>query len=1001
MTEPTFPPNPYIVNRPIRKTENFFGRQALFDFIKFSLEDQQQIILLEGQRRIGKSSILLQIPQRITLNNFVYVLFDLHDKISQPLPIILEELAKTIISSLGLALVGPSAGEIHRDGYGTFENFLAEVNHHLDGKNLVLLLDEFDVLHDSKQNSSDETFFDYLNVIVKKNLGLFIIAVIGRNLDDLPKFLALFKSSTHKTIELLDRESAETLIRRPAQGTLLYEQKAVQTILDYSAGHSLFTQAICHTIFSQARSQNNRTITSKQVIEAIPETLENQQGALTWFWDGLPIMERIALAAVAEVQESNNNHFLQPEVVIHFLESFGIQEAGKFAPILEELKKHLFLNNQGKVVVEFIRQWLLKEHPIKRSQSLDQSLKELENVNAEASNLFAIATTLEHQGKKENAHILYEQVLGINPNHFQALFRLAEQSLEKEDFKQAVVYYARAYQFDSLQHKEGYVKSLLGYGNQLWSQKNKSQNLELAKEQFEKSLKIDPDNLVARDQLRSIENFINQQYRDSENHHRKINRLKILVGAIIAVPTLIIIGVGIGMNVAKQCPPDSKKQFNLWEPCQSKKVGINEQFRNPKNKFKMKEGMDYIARKDYEKAEVSFNEAIKLDMKDPEPRIYLNNVKAVKAGNPFVVAVIAPANFSEMSKMILMGVSDSQTQFNNKNGLNGRLLEIVIVNDDENPDVAVQVAKKIKNEEPEVLAVIGHYSSDASIKALHEYKKSDSNNPPLAMISPTSTSSKLSSSSFFFRTPQSNTQLADKLATKYTKTYQKFTIIYNLNSDYSQDMKDQFKHSLESRQKIIQIMPISPLRFQELDDLKNLSPSSALALFLHEDKDDSFVNSEFLNKITNKTSVSNIQLLGGDALYSCKFLQAGGKELEGLVLAVPWFPSAEYPYVQNTQAKFNPNTGIGWGGPVTWRTAMSYDATQAFIEALRLANSKGEVNRQSILENLSFVNLPANQTSGEPLKFINGERQSPPQLIQVTKGKNPGCSDHVKFELIN
>ncbi|MFM7577127.1 MAG: hypothetical protein ACKO5Q_09365, partial [Microcystaceae cyanobacterium] len=284
-------------------------------------------------------------------------------------------------------------------------------------------MDEFDVLHDSKQNSSHETFFDYLNVIIRKNLGLFIITVIGRNLDDLPQFLALFKSSTHKTIELLDRESAETLIRRPAQGTLTYEREAVKTILDYSAGHTLFTQAICHTIFSQARSQNNRTITSQQVREAIPETLENQKGALTWFWDGLPIMERVAFAAVAEVQEIKKKNFLEPQMVIDFLETFGIQETGKFVPILEKLKKHLFLNNQGKVAVEFIRQWLLKEHPIKRSQSLDQSLRELENVDPEASNLFAIATMLDHQGKKENAYILYEQVLGINPNHFQALFR--------------------------------------------------------------------------------------------------------------------------------------------------------------------------------------------------------------------------------------------------------------------------------------------------------------------------------------------------------------------------------------------------------------------------------------------------------------------------------------------------------------------------------------------------------------------------------------------------
>jgi branched-chain amino acid transport system substrate-binding protein len=155
-----------------------------------------------------------------------------------------------------------------------------------------------------------------------------------------------------------------------------------------------------------------------------------------------------------------------------------------------------------------------------------------------------------------------------------------------------------------------------------------------------------------------------------------------------------------------------------------------------------------------------------------------------------------------------------------------------------------------------------------------------------------------------------------------------------------------------------------------------------------------------LNKITNVTRASNIQLLGGDALYGCNFLQAGREGVEGLVLVVPWFPLSEYQYAKDTNATFNPATGIGWEGPVTWRTAMSYDATQALIQALKLAKSKGEVNRQSILKNLSSVNLPATQTSGKPLKFINGERRSPPQLIQIVKGEIPGCKAPVQFKPI-
>ena len=999
MTEPTFPPNPYIVNRPIRKTENFFGRQALFEFIRFSLMDRQQVILLSGQRRVGKSSILLQIPQRIPLSNFVYVLFDLHDKISQPLPIILEELAQTIISNLGLTLVSPSAGEINRDVYGIFENFLAEVNHHLDGKNLVLLLDEFDVLHDSKQNSNDETFFDYLNVTVQKNLGLFLIVVIGRRLDDLPKFLDIFKSSTHKTIELLDQVSAETLIRQPAQGILVYEREAVQTILAYSAGHTLFTQAICHTIFSQARSQNNRNITAKQVEEAIPETLENQQGALTWFWDGLPIMERVALAAVAEVQEPNNNNSLQHKDVINFLEGFGIQEAGKFAPILEELKKHLFLNNQNKVAVKFIRQWLLKEHPIKRSQSLDQSLRELENVDPEASNLFAIATTLEHQGKKENAYILYKQVLEINPNHFQALFRLAEQSLEKEDFKQAVVYYARAYQFDPLQHKESYVKSLLGYGDQLWSQKNKNQNLEIAKEQFEKSLEIDPNNLLARDKLRSIENFINKQNRDNERHFQRINQRKILVGAIIAVPALIVIGVGIGINIAIGCPSGQTKVFNnCIDPSRfsSGSVAILSTKENsPKYKEnpQMNEGMKNFEKGSYEKARQDFQEAIKLEPKNPEPQIYLNNANARQVGNPFVFLAFIPASKEDFgtAKEVLMGIADAQTKFNNREEKDGRLLEIIIVNDENNATKAKEIANVlVKNSS--VLAVIGSYSSDVVKTTIPIFK-----NAGLA-VAGINTSSYINNSDYsnFFRVSLSTQILGESLAKNaIQRKIKKVAILYNPQSIYSEPLKDSF--SIKFQQlggKVVKTIPRMDSNIASDPAILKLESERLVKEF--QDKVDSIImipdaknnTIDFAIKvaIANSQQSRKLQLLGGNALFGCDTLKQGEEALEGLILVVPWWPLFNYQYTKETEKR--------WVGTVNWRTAASYDAAQALIHTL-----SSNATSNSILKNLKYVDLPISETSGEPLIFSKGERKISPKFVQVVKGKG-GCSDHVKFEPI-
>ena len=58
--------NPYIIGRPITEPDKFFGRENLFKSINDNLDNNQKIILLFGQRRIGKSSVLAQVSQQIS-----------------------------------------------------------------------------------------------------------------------------------------------------------------------------------------------------------------------------------------------------------------------------------------------------------------------------------------------------------------------------------------------------------------------------------------------------------------------------------------------------------------------------------------------------------------------------------------------------------------------------------------------------------------------------------------------------------------------------------------------------------------------------------------------------------------------------------------------------------------------------------------------------------------------------------------------------------------------
>ena len=150
-----------------------------------------------------------------------------------------------------------------------------------------------------------------------------------------------------------------------------------------------------------------------------------------------------------------------------------------------------------------------------------------------------------------------------------------------------------------------------------------------------------------------------------------------------------------------------------------------------------------MRQKNYEDAVKSFEKAVLANRNDPEVQIYLNNAKARLQGSPLVIATVVPVDNRQASaEEMLRGIADAQTEFNDENGVDGKLVEIAIANDGNDPELSAQIAKEIARK-PEVLGVIGHNSSDASKAGLTEYEKEG-----LVMISPTSSSTSLSGEFF-------------------------------------------------------------------------------------------------------------------------------------------------------------------------------------------------------------------------------------------------------------
>ncbi|NEO53472.1 MAG: ABC transporter substrate-binding protein [Okeania sp. SIO3B5] len=970
--------NPYIIGRSIYEPELFFGRENIFRFIEDNLNNNQQVILLHGQRRIGKSSVLQQIPKQVNLDNkkFVFILSDFQHKGQWSLDQIIYKLAQEIYEHLGIttnAIGLPPLQDLKQDTAAKFRVLLHQILQKLGSRNLVLLLDEFDVLSGNNNDSGLEGFFGYLKLIMSQEKQLFIIPVLGRRLSDIPKLIALFKDAPNLRIGLLDESSTKNLITIPPRKFLEYNDRAIDEIIRLSTRHPYFTQVICYALFVQARENEKTKILLDDVGKVINNAIELSEAGLAWFREGLLIPERVVFSAAAEAQ----NRRLRPsplEDPLNLLKRYGVitQQLGKAQQTLIENE---FLDRDGrKVIVEFVRRWLIKYCP------LQSEISELGKLNAEANDYYEKANIWRERGNVDDELYHYRKALELNPNHFSALFGLAEACQKNEKFPEARELYKRGYKIDRQRVKKDYIEPLLSKAdNYLQSNRLPRRNLSLVKKLYEQVLEIDRNNTKARNKLKEL--------KDKENI--KIPIRFVISAAVLAFPILIGIGIFLGTIV-----PD----FQLWpifsseEKRQRFSSGENTVFYNTNNENYNRDIFSCnqeFQKQNYNEAANCFDGLAQDYRNEPELLIYYNNSLARNHNNPIKIAVVVPANKnSERAKSILRGVAQAQNEYN-KNQNNIRLLEIIIANDSNDNEVSPKVAQEIVRN-PDILGVIGHNSSNATKAALEVYEKRE-----LAVISATSTSTELKGDAFL-RTVIDNSVMTKKLV-EYVQLLptEKIVVFYNEQSSYSKSLKDFFDFDLNNMNPNIQVGSIDLKQpsfdiNKEIQDATNNQFKIGM-LFPNVDTVDSVIEIAKANYELSENQ--KLRLFGSDILYNCDTLKKGQQAVKGLILAVPWFkglPTAK-PFLDRAKAQ--------WGGEVGWRTATSYDATKAFIDAL--SNSGDNPTRSRVLEKLKEVNLPYNETSGQNLRFNpEGEITGQAILVEVVESPNRFCSN-LDFRLVD
>lgn len=490
-------PNPYILT-PLTDGVGFYGRDSVLQFVRNTLmSPYQNVIVLFGQRRIGKTSLLHQLKQPDeTPSGFRPLYFDLQGRAEHRLDQVLYGLAREIARSLGIE--SPPREAFAEESYFQY-GFLPRVYEVLGPERLLVLIDEFDVLggEEVTDGAAYNVLFGYLQNLLIDEPRLTFVFVVGRRLDELPsRIKATFKSAQCKPISVLDRESARCLIVEPAAGAIHYEDAAVERLLDLTSGHPYFLQLLCYELFDRTLRQGRSRVRVEDITDDILEVaMELGMGGLAWFWDEFPPAERFILSAVAHLTEGGEAASLR--AISQALHAHGVSLQG-----MELSTAPVRLTDWGIVAqvgrdsyrfqVEFLRRWILSKH------SLAEAKRELEQASVRAVALYEGARKLHQEGRLEDAEKTYRRALAANPNHARAQLGLGQALYETQRLDQAIEAFERAYRLDPESARDGLVAAHRDLGSALESEGRFNQ----ARPHYQRVLDVAPSAPAMRERMR-------------------------------------------------------------------------------------------------------------------------------------------------------------------------------------------------------------------------------------------------------------------------------------------------------------------------------------------------------------------------------------------------------------------------------------------------------------------------------------------------------------------
>ena len=170
-------------------------------------------------------------------------------------------MARNINRELRIQITLPVEADLRAD-YDLFQRvFLSEVYPHLGNKQLLWLIDEFDVVVPTTASGADvvDTLLGFFRTLIAEessNLGF--VFVVGKRLSLLGEgYQRLFKAAYTQPVGRLEKsETLSLLSELGAQGGIAYTDEALEEIWALTNGHPYLTQLLGSEIFNHLQKHD-------------------------------------------------------------------------------------------------------------------------------------------------------------------------------------------------------------------------------------------------------------------------------------------------------------------------------------------------------------------------------------------------------------------------------------------------------------------------------------------------------------------------------------------------------------------------------------------------------------------------------------------------------------------------------------------------------------------------------------------------------------------------